>query len=156
LSVAPVLARACSRRGLDPVPYLLLVLFVGLFVVNRAFESTGLPATVVADLAAKGMDVSQPLPLFFATFFLSNTVSNVPAVMLLLPVAHHPLAGPLLALVSTLAGNLLIVGSIANIIVVDAAGRLGIPIDWRAHARVGVPVALVTLAITAGWLALRL
>ena len=146
--------RMHSRKMLGLVDWELLVLFVGLFVVNRAFESTGLPATVVADLAAKGMDVSQPLPLFFATFVLSNTVSNVPAVMLLLPVAHHPLAGPLLALVSTLAGNLLIVGSIANIIVVDAAARHGVAIDWRTHARVGIPVTLATLAIAAGALAI--
>jgi Na+/H+ antiporter NhaD/arsenite permease-like protein len=58
--------------------------------------------------------------------------------------------------VSTFAGNLLIVGSIANIIVVDAAARAGIPIDWRVHARVGVPVTLLTLAILAGFLALRI
>jgi Na+/H+ antiporter NhaD/arsenite permease-like protein len=75
--------------------------------------------------------------------------------MLLLPMAKHALAGPLLALVSTLAGNLLVVGSIANIIVVDAAGLAGVPVDWRAHARVGVPVTLATLAIVAAWLALR-
>jgi Na+/H+ antiporter NhaD/arsenite permease-like protein len=95
------------------------------------------------------------MPLFGATFVLSNIVSNVPAVMLLLPVAQHAFAGPLLALVSTLAGNLFIVGSIANIIVVDAAARAGIPIDWRRHARVGVPLTLLTLAVTAGYLWLR-
>ena len=60
-----------------------------------------------------------------------------------------------IALVSTLAGNLLIVGSIANIIVVAAARNRGIEIGWRRHARTGVPVTLATLAITAGWLALR-
>ena len=102
------------------------------------------------------MPLQHPAPLFAATFVLSNIVSNVPAVMLLLPRAEHALAGPLLALVSTLAGNLFIVGSIANIIVVDAAARRGIAIDWRSHARVGVPVTLVTLAITAGYLALCL
>ena len=64
-------------------------------------------------------------------------------------------SGPMLALVSTLAGNLLIVGSIANIIVVDAARRGGIAIDWRRHARTGVPVTLATLAITAAWFAWR-
>ena len=73
--------------------------------------------------------------MFLVTLLLSNVVSNVPAVMLLLPVASHPAAGPLLALASTLAGNLLIVGSIANIIVVDSRG---IRIDWRRHARTGV------------------
>jgi Na+/H+ antiporter NhaD/arsenite permease-like protein len=83
-------------------------------------------------------------------------VSNVPAVMLLLPLATQPMDGPLLALVSTLAGNLLIVGSIANIIVVGAAARRGILIDWKRHARVGVPVTVVTLAISAAWLWWRL
>src|SRR5205807_10550255 len=73
------------------------------------------------------------------------------AVMLLLPAATEPFSGPMLALVSTLAGNLLIVGSIANIIVLDAARRRGILIDWRQHARTGVPVTVATLAITAGW-----
>jgi Na+/H+ antiporter NhaD/arsenite permease-like protein len=96
--------------------------------------------------------LQEPGTLFAATFVLSNIVSNVPAVMLLLPVATDPLAGPMLALVSTLAGNLLIVGSIANIIVVDAAARQGIPIDWRRHVRVGLPVTVVTLAVTALWL----
>jgi Na+/H+ antiporter NhaD/arsenite permease-like protein len=70
--------------------------------------------------------------------------------MLLLPVATHELAGPVLALASTLAGNLLIVGSIANIIVVDAAARRGIHINWKRHACTGVPVTLATLAIS--WL----
>ena len=75
--------------------------------------------------------------------------------MLLLEAAKHPLSGPILALASTLAGNLLLVGSIANLIVVDQARRLGVEIGWRAHARVGVPVTLVTLAIAALWLWFR-
>jgi Na+/H+ antiporter NhaD/arsenite permease-like protein len=75
--------------------------------------------------------------------------------MLLLPAARDALDGAVLALSSTLAGNLIIVGSIANIIVVDQAARHGVEIDWRRHARVGVPVTLITLALAAGWLALR-
>jgi Na+/H+ antiporter NhaD/arsenite permease-like protein len=145
-----------SRRMLGLVDWELLVLFVGLFVVNHAFLKTGLTAAVVGDLAAKGVHLEQPGALFVATLVLSNAVSNVPAVMLLLPVAKHALAGPLLALVSTLAGNLLIVGSIANIIVVDAAARSGTPIAWRAHARVGVPVTIATLGILAVYLAFRM
>ena len=54
-----------------------------------------------------------------------------------------------------MAGNLLIVGSIANIIVVDAARKCGIRIDWKTHARVGLPVTVLTLGLTAGWLALQ-
>lgn len=142
-----------SRRTLGLVDWELLVLFAGLFVVNRAFEGTGLVAGWVDTLRADGLDLHAPWVLFGAGFALSNIVSNVPAVMLLLPVATHELAGPLLALVTTLAGNLLIVGSIANIIVIDAAARRGIAIDWRTHARVGVPVTLATIGLAALWLA---
>ena len=145
-----------SRHMLGLVDWELLVLFMGLFVVNHALQKTGLPARAMADLAAAGVPLQHPGPLFAATFVLSNIVSNVPAVMLLLPGAEHPLAGLTLALASTLAGNLFIVGSIANIIVVDAAARRGVQIGWRSHARVGVPVTLATLAITAGYLSVRM
>jgi Na+/H+ antiporter NhaD/arsenite permease-like protein len=148
--------RLHSTHMLGLVDWELLILFIGLFVVNHALEHTGMTAQAMQALAAAGLPLAEPAPLFAATLVLSNIVSNVPAVMLLLPAATEPLAGPLLALVSTLAGNLLIVGSIANIIVVDAARRNGIHIDWKRHARTGVPVTLLTLAITAGWLALRL
>ena len=148
--------RLHSRHMLGLVDWELLVLFVGLFVVNHAFEHTGLAAAAVAGLAAVGVPLDQPGPLFAAIVLLSNLVSNVPAVMLLLPAATHPQAGPILALASTLAGNLLLVGSIANLIVADAAARRGLRLDWRVHARAGVPVTLATLAICAGYGAWRL
>jgi len=146
--------RLHSRKMLGLVDWELLVLFMSLFVVNHALQRTGMPADAMASLAAAGIRLDQPGSLFMATFLLSNLVSNVPAVMLLLPAVHHDIGGVLLALVSTLAGNLLIVGSIANIIVVDAAARYGIDIDWRRHARVGVPVTLATLAVSGIYLAL--
>lgn len=141
-----------SRRMLGLVDWELLILFVGLFIVNHALQKTGLPQQLVDDLAALGIALKDPVALFAGSFVLSNLVSNVPAVMLLLPVAEHAVAGVTLALVSTLAGNLLVVGSIANIIVVDAAARHGVMIDWRRHAAVGVPVTFVTLAIVAAYL----
>src|SRR5690606_7634738 len=98
-------------------------------------------------LRARGVDPTQPGWLFSVTVVLSNLVSNVPATMLLLPVATHPLAGPILAISSTLAGNLMVVGSIANIIVIDQAARMNVRIGWGQHARVGVPVTLATLAV---------
>ena len=106
-----------------------------------------------AHLTAAGIDLMQPLWLFAITPILSNLVSNVPAVMLLLPAANGPHAGAVLALASTLAGNLLIVGSIANIIVVEQARAQGVVVDWRAHARSGVPITLATLTVAAIWLA---
>jgi Na+/H+ antiporter NhaD/arsenite permease-like protein len=89
------------------------------------------------------------------TPLLSNLVSNVPAVMLLLPASDGPQAGAVLALASTFAGNLLVVGSIANIIVVEQARAHSVALDWRTHARTGVPVTLVTLAAAAAWLWMR-
>jgi len=147
--------RLHSRKMLGLVDWQLLVLFIGLFVVNHALEKTGLTGEFVGRMAVLGVDLHQPLPLFVTSFVLSNIVSNVPAVMLLLPVATHELAGPLLALASTLAGNLLIVGSIANIIVVDAAHRRGVTIDWKRHARTGIPVTLATMVISWTYLWLR-
>ncbi|MGE4578154.1 MAG: SLC13 family permease [Desulfuromonadales bacterium] len=141
-----------SRRILALVDWQLLVLFIGLFIVNQALADAGLLAQGMQALAATGVDLHQPGWLFTVTVLLANLVSNVPATLLLLPAATHPLAGPVLALASTLAGNLLIVGSIANIIVVDQAARLGITIDWREHARIGIPVTLTTLTVTALWL----
>jgi len=144
-----------SSRVMSLIDWELLVLFMGLFVVNHALERTGAAQQAVQWLAAQGLQLGDPLPLFGGTLLLSNLVSNVPAVMLLLPMAKGAHGGATLALVSTLAGNLLIVGSIANIIVVDAARRSGIVIDWRRHARTGVPVTLLTLGIAAAWLAWR-
>jgi Na+/H+ antiporter NhaD/arsenite permease-like protein len=106
----------------------------------------------VAWLTGLGLDPAAPGALFAITVVLSNLVSNVPAIMLLLPVADAS-AGPLLAVASTFAGNLLVVGSIANIIVVENARRAGVAIGWRTHARAGVPVALLSLAVAAALLA---
>lgn len=144
--------RMNSSRILGLIDWPLLVLFIGLFLVNHALTASGLMNRLLAGLAAGGLDLSRPAALFVSCALLSNLVSNVPAVMLLLPSAGHDLAGPVLAISSTLAGNLIVVGSIANIIVIDQAARLGITITWAGHARVGVPVTLITLALAAGWL----
>ncbi|MFN0040138.1 MAG: anion transporter [Burkholderiales bacterium] len=148
--------RLHSHKMLGLVDWQLLVLFVGLFVVNHGLVQTGLAARSIASLTDLGLDLQQPGILFASAFVLSNIVSNVPAVMLLLPAATHDLAGPILALASTFAGNLLIVGSVSNIIVVDAAARSGIQLDWRRHAATGIPVTIATLMIAGGWFWLRL
>lgn len=138
-----------SNKMLGLVDWEVLILFIGLFVVNHALQKTGIVAEGIGDLAADGVNLNHFGPMFGATLVLSNLVSNVPAVMLLLPITSHAFSGPMLALVSTLAGNFLIVGSVANIIVVSTAWRHGIRISWQRHARVGVPVTLATLAIYA-------
>jgi Na+/H+ antiporter NhaD/arsenite permease-like protein len=148
--------RLHSSHVMGFVDWQLLVLFIGLFVVNHAFETTGLAAQAVAWLAAYGVHLSDPGALTLVGVALSNLVSNVPAVMLLLPHLGGDgqtvqQSGVLLALVSTFAGNLLLVGSIANLIVVDLARRNGVTIDWWQHAKVGVPVTLASVMIVWLW-----
>jgi len=147
--------KMASRHILGLVDWQLLLLFVGLFVVNHVFDATGMLGAIIRAIQDLGVRVKEPAWLFITVVFLSNLVSNVPATMLLLPLAEHPLAGPILALASTLAGNLLLVGSIANIIVADQAQRLNLTITWTEHARVGVPVTFLSLTFTAGWLWFR-
>jgi Na+/H+ antiporter NhaD/arsenite permease-like protein len=147
--------RMASREMVGLVDWHLLVLFVGLFVVNEAVQRAGLLQELYSALAGAGVDLSRAGWLFAVTPVLSNLVSNVPAVMLLLPASSGPQAGAVLALASTFAGNLLIVGSIANIIVIEQARAQGVAIDWRVHARTGVPVTLVTLGLAGCWLWMR-
>ncbi len=160
LAVAGVLL--CSRRlasheMLGLVDWQLCLLFFGLFVVNHALAASGHLAAGLQWVRDLGVDPAAPAALFVLTVVGSNIVSNVPAVMLLLPVATHPDAGAVLALGSTFAGNLFLVGSIANLIVVEQARRCGVePVarGWVAeHARVGIPITLASLACAAGWLA---
>lgn len=143
--------RLHSAHVMGFVDWPLLLMFIGLFVVNHAFETTGLAAQAVAWLGTQGVQVGAPGPLLVLGVALSNLVSNVPAVMLLLPHLQGHSAGTLLALVSTFAGNLLLVGSIANLIVVDLARKAGVHIGWRQHAVIGVPVTLLSLAVLWFW-----
>jgi Na+/H+ antiporter NhaD/arsenite permease-like protein len=89
---------------------------------------------------------------------LSNLVSNVPAVLLFKPVipamapADQPTAWLALAMSSTLAGNLTVLGSVANLIVVESARREGVTIGFAEYLRVGIPVTLLTLALGVGYL----
>jgi Na+/H+ antiporter NhaD/arsenite permease-like protein len=145
--------RLRSRDVMELVDWHLLVLFVSLFIINRTVQDTSLIPRVMEALTRRGVDPASPGPLFVISPLLSNLVSNVPAVMFLLPFAQgHKLSPAALALSSTLAGNLLIIGSIANIIVVEQSKRLGVPIGWKEHARVGLPVTVFTLLLAAAWL----
>lgn len=149
-------AHFMSRSMLHRVDWDLLILFIGLFIVNGAMQQTGLPEQLVGDLKAMGFDLRNSDVLYAATAILSDIASNVPTAMLLLPYATEPHAGPLIALASGLASNLIVVGSLANIIVVDAANQHGIDISFGQFARSGIPVALISLALAWGWVKLLL
>jgi Na+/H+ antiporter NhaD/arsenite permease-like protein len=132
----------------------LLVLFAGLFVVVGAAREAGVTGALFDLLRVRQAHGAAPFAAAVAV--MSNLVSNVPAVMLfshLVPELPDPRRAWLtLAMASTLAGNLTVVGSIANLIVVEGARKL-CPISFREYLKVGVPVTLLTLA--AGVLMLR-
>ncbi len=142
--------RMRTRDLLAQVDWSLLALFAGLFVVGRGFEVSGWTEAARSALAAAGGDLSHPAVLVVAVSLLSLLVGNVPAVMLLLPfVGRQPATGYAMALASTFAGNAVLVGSIANLIVAEQAGRLGIRFGLREHLRLGLPVTLISLILAA-------
>jgi len=141
-----------SRRLLQLVDWNLLLLFFGLFVVTETLTQTGLAVRGLTMVESWGVPLSSAVGLTAVTLVGSNLFSNVPAVMLLLPALRGPESAVILALVSTFAGNLLLIGSIANMIVASVASGSGISIGWRDHARVGVPLTLALCALALAWL----
>jgi Na+/H+ antiporter NhaD/arsenite permease-like protein len=89
---------------------------------------------------------------------LSNLVSNVPAVLLFKPLMdvmpQKELAWQALAMSSTLAGNLTVLGSVANLIVVENARRAGTELSFLEYLKVGIPLTAITTIVGVAWLAL--
>ena len=126
----------------------LLVLFIGLFIVIAGLEKTGVAAKLFAAASRYHLERTAPMSVF--TAILSNLVSNVPAVLVFKGfVPHLPDAARgwlTLAMSSTLAGNLTLLGSVANLIVAQKA-RHAVKISFWEYARAGVPLTLLTLAV---------
>jgi Na+/H+ antiporter NhaD/arsenite permease-like protein len=143
-----------SRTMIAAVDWPLLLLFACLFGITGALANTGLPWAVIDWLGAHGLLPDSLLVLTPMSLLMSNTIGNVPSVILLMQVWPNPPTGALygLALLSSLAGNLLLVGSIANIIIVERAAAFGVRLSFADYARVGVPITLISMAIAVAWL----
>ena len=137
------------------VDWPILVLFTALFVVTGAFQSTGYGDQAVQWLAHSGFNLDVPRNLAIATAVLSNLINNSAAVMLLLKVVNlsHLSIAYTLALANSFGGSLFILGSVANIIVVQQAKEFGVNISFRDFARLGIPVTLAALAGLIIWVA---
>ncbi|MBV9123170.1 MAG: anion transporter, partial [Planctomycetes bacterium] len=138
------------------IDWSLLVMFTGLFIVVHAFQ------VHVVDrwgIAGWGWLLNRPVDLLsLVSAGLSNLVSNVPAVLLMeplmkvLPEASRETGWLALAMSSTLAGNLTVLGSVANLIVVENARREGVAVSFWQYCQVGVPLTILTLALGMAWL----
>jgi Na+/H+ antiporter NhaD/arsenite permease-like protein len=141
--------RIKPERVYREIDWPLLLLFAGLFVVVAGFEKALLGPDVLADAARLRLD--QPAVLAAVAALLSNLVSNVPAVLVLKPfiesLKEPRQAWLVLAMAATLAGNFTILGSVANLIVVERARRRGIAIGFWAYFKVGAPLTAITIGI---------
>ena len=148
-----------AREVWARIDWSLLLFFASLFVVVRAFSLSGYPAKFFASypLGQLGPGWIGRIELSLLFLIGSNLVSNVPFILVIgdqltgLPDPRH--AWELLAIVSTFAGNLTLLGSAANIIVAEAAREVG-GIGFREHIRVGLPLTVLTTAIAVAWLTL--
>lgn len=143
-----------SREMIGAADWHLLLLFVCLFGVTAAFAKTGLAQDGLQWLAAYGLvpeRLSVMTPMMLAA---SNSIGNVPAVILILAIVPHLSHGALtgLALLSTLAGNLLLTGSLCNIIVAERAASAGARLGFMDFARSGIVMTLLSMAAAVWWL----
>ena len=146
--------RIKSRRVYAEIDWSLLLMFAGLFIIVAGAQHALLSPDIVAALGSLHLD--QAPVLSTVTAVLSNLVSNVPAVLMLKPfvdaLKDHDTAWLVIAMASTLAGNFTVLGSIANLIVVQRAGAAGVTIGFWDYFRVGAPLTIITLAIGTLWL----
>ena len=156
--LAALVGRFPPARVLHHVDFGLLLFFSGLFVVVKGVASAGLLERIHAGLApCYGTSVAQQTTAFSALTLLgSNLVSNVPFVVVARDWMHGFAAPTLmwhvLATVSTFAGNLTIVGSVANIIVLEQSRHVA-PIGFLAYLRAGLPITPITTAVAVALLA---
>jgi Na+/H+ antiporter NhaD/arsenite permease-like protein len=141
--------RLKPERVYREIDWPLLVMFTGLFIVVSGVERSVLTPDLMQRLSALHLD---ELPvLSVVTAVLSNVVSNVPAVLVLKPFVAQ-LADPerawlAVAMASTLAGNFTILGSVANLIVVQRARAQRVEIGFWTHFAIGAPLTVLTIAL---------
>ena len=153
-AVLLVTRRTEPERVFQEIDWSLLVFFCGLFVVTGAIEVSGLGERLFAWL--RPLADGGPLPLTGVSLVLSNLVSNVPAVMLFRPLvptlADPQTAWLTLAMATTLAGNLTLLGSVANLIVAELARKRGVNLSFLEYLKAGTLIAVLTLGLGVLWL----
>jgi Na+/H+ antiporter NhaD/arsenite permease-like protein len=152
-AIMVAIAQRDPADAIERVDWDLLLLFSALFVVMRGLEASGAVEWInerALDAVQRGSEASTAIAVAGVMLVLSGLISNVPAVILWRDVVPN-LADPstmwlVLAMSSTFAGNLLLIGSVANLIVAERAEARGVTIGFAEYAKVGIPVTLLTLA----------
>lgn len=145
-----------SRTMIATVDWPLLLLVACLFAITGQLNDTGIAAQVLAFLDERGLLPNNLALLLPFAVLTSNAIGSVPSAMLFLQIWPLPPTGVLysLALLSTLAGNLLLSGSLTNLLIAERAASMGAPLRFGDFARAGIPIAVLSLAFAAFWLVL--
>ncbi len=145
-----------SRTMIAAVDWPLLLLVSCLFAITGALNRAGVAAELLEFLTGHGLLPDNLLLLTPFGVVAGNAIGALPASMLLLQLWPTPPPGVLygLALLSSLAGNLLLTGSLTNVLIAERAERMGAPLGFADHARAGVPIALLSIGFAVFWLAL--
>jgi Na+/H+ antiporter NhaD/arsenite permease-like protein len=146
--------RLKPEKVYSEIDWPLLLMFVGLFIVVAGLEASVLTPEMVAKIGRLRLDATPVMSV--VTALLSNLVSNVPAVLVLKPFVANlndpTRAWLVVAMASTLAGNLTLVGSVANLIVAQRARRHGVTVGFWAYLKVGAPLTVLTILFGGWWL----
>jgi len=143
-----------SRTMIATVDWPLLLLAACLFAITGALNRAGIAAHLLAFLVDHGLLPNSLLLLLPFSLATTNTIGSLPAAMLFLQIWQVPPAEVLyaLSLLSSLAGNLLLSGSLSTVMVAERAERLATPLGFRDHARAGIPIALISTGFAVVWL----
>jgi Na+/H+ antiporter NhaD/arsenite permease-like protein len=145
-----------SRKMIAAVDWPLLLLVACLFGITGALNQSGIAAQILDFLTAHGLLPSSLVLLTPYSLVASNTIGGVPAALLFLQLWPSAPPGVFygLALLSSLAGNLLLTGSLTNVLIAERADRMGARLSFAEHARAGVPIAIISIGFAVFWLAL--
>jgi Na+/H+ antiporter NhaD/arsenite permease-like protein len=144
-----------SRTMIAAVDWPLLLLVSCLFALTGALNHSGIAAHILNFLTDHRLLPGSLVLLTPFSVLASNAIGGVPASMLLLQLWPNAPPGVLyaLALLSSLAGNLLLTGSLTNVLIAERAERMRVRFGFADHARAGVPIALISIGFAVSWLA---
>jgi Na+/H+ antiporter NhaD/arsenite permease-like protein len=145
-----------SRTMIAAVDWPLLLLVACLFAITGALNQAGIAAPLMEFLQDHDMLPNGLASLTLFSVVTSNTIGSLPGTMLLLQIWQTPPPGVLysLATLSTLSGNLLLSGSLTNVLIAERADRMGARLGFADHARAGVPIAVISLTFAVFWFAI--
>jgi len=145
-SLLLITRRVKPERVFREIDWSLLVFFIGLFIVTKTLDYIGV-SQILKGLMTLNTG-NEIVDLTIISVILSNLISNVPAVLVLRPIidtfVNPQLAWLTMAMATTFAGNLTLLGSVANLIVAESAKKGGVKLTFAEYLKAGIPITILT------------